>query len=91
MNEFYLHVLPVEILQRFRNNRPRRRVQTMVFFFAHFASLFLSLRVLFDVKCTLNVSLSVNCAVLVTEQDTYFQIEENVNFCLMKYLKKLVS
>ena len=30
MNEFYLHVLPVEILQRFRNNR--RRVQTMVFF-----------------------------------------------------------
>lgn len=60
-------------------------------FFAHFASLFLSLRVLFDVKCTLNVSLSVNCAVLVTEQDTYFQIEENVNFCLMKYLKKLVS
>lgn len=43
---------------------------------------------LFDVKCTLNVSLSVNCAVLVTEQDTYFQIEENVNFCLMKYLKK---
>lgn len=89
MNEFYLHVLPVEILQRFRNNR--RRVQTMVFFFAHFASLFLSLRVLFDVKCTLNVSLSVNCAVLVTEQDTYFQKEENVNFCLMKYLKKLVS
>lgn len=85
MNEFYLHVLPVEILQRFRNNR--RRVQTMVFF----CSFCKSLRVLFDVKCTLNVSLSVNCAVLVTEQDTYFQIEENVNFCLMKYLKKLVS
>ena len=42
---------------------------------------------LFDVKCTLNVSLSVNCAVLLAQQDTYFQIEENVSICLIKYLK----